>query len=106
VYTEKGGHGLNAPGGTFATNETVRVYIEVWNELNHTVPYQLVGFEVLIVGAGHYTTYTNTTNASGIATITNPIIPNAAARYTDIATASYEGIILTDVVTITLQLSG
>jgi hypothetical protein len=106
VYTEKGGHGPNAPGGTFATNETVQVYIEVWNELNHTVPYQLVSFEALIVGAGHYTTYVNATNAAGIATITNPINPNAAAKYEDIATTNYEGITIADVITITVQLSG
>ncbi|MGD0978221.1 MAG: hypothetical protein ABR962_03670 [Candidatus Bathyarchaeia archaeon] len=105
VYTEKGGHGQNAPGGTFTTNETVEVYIEVWNELNHTVPYQLVSFEVLVVGTGHYTTVVNATNASGIATITNPIIPNATAKYEDIATTNYEGTTLTDVITFTVQLS-
>lgn len=106
VYTEKGGHGPNTPGGTFATNETVQVYIEVRNELNNTVPYQLVSFEALIVGAGHYYTYVRTTNSSGIATITNPINPTTAAKYADIATANYEGITLADGITITVQLSG
>jgi hypothetical protein len=104
VYTNKGGRGQNTPGGTFNTNETVQVYIEVHDELNHTVPYQPVSFEVLIVGGGHYTTYVSTTNSSGIATITNPINPNVAAKYEDIATVSYESITLTDVVTITVQL--
>ena len=104
VYTDRGGP--NAPGGTFWTNETVQVYIEVRDELNQTVPDWPVSFEVLIMGTGHYTTYDNSTNASGIATITNPIIPNTAAEYEDIATTSYEGITLTDAITITVKLSG
>lgn len=104
VYTEKGGP--NASGGTFWTNETVQVYIEVRDELNQTVPNWPVSFEVLIMGTGHYTTYVNSTSASGIATITNPIIPNAAAEYEDVATTSYGGIKLTDAITITVKLSG
>lgn len=105
VYTDRGGLGQNASGGTFVTSETVQVYIEVWNELNQTVPGQLIAFEGLIVGEGHYTTHAATTNASGIATIVNPINPNIAAQYVDVATTSYEGITLTDAITITVQLS-
>jgi hypothetical protein len=106
AYTDKGGRGQNTGGGTFTTNETVHVYVEVWNELNQTVPGELVSLEVLILGGGHYVNSVNVTNASGIATITNPINPSVAATYEDVATASYEGMILTDVVTITVQLSG
>ena len=106
VFTDRGGHGPNAPSGTFFTNETVQVYIEVWDELNHTVPYQLVAFEVVISGTGHYVVYDSTTNASGIAIITNPIIPNTAATYDDMATTSYEGITLMDATTITVKLGG
>jgi hypothetical protein len=106
VFTDKGGKGPNARGGTFLTNETVNVYIEVRNELNQTVPGQLVGFQVLIWGGGSFTTYVRTTNASGIASITNPIMPDTAAMYEDIATANFEGIVIVDVTTITVRLSG
>ena len=104
VYTNKGGRGPNTPGGTFNTNETVQLYAEVHDELNHTVPNWPVSFEILIIGGGHYANSVNTTDASGIVTITNPINPSVAAKYEDVATASYEGIILTDVVTINVQL--
>jgi len=109
VYTDKGGQGPNAEGGTFETNETVLVYIEVRDELNQTVPNQQVAMEVRIKGAlGVYTsltTYVSATNASGIATIKNPINPTLTAEYQDIATTNYEGTTLTDTMTITVQLS-
>ncbi len=73
AYTDKGGRGPNVRGGTFLSNETVNVYIEVRNELNQTVPYRPVGFQVIIWGGGDFATYVRTTNASGIATIENPI---------------------------------
>jgi hypothetical protein len=110
VYTEKGGQGPNAPGGTFTTNETVLVYIEVRDELNHTVPNQPISLEALIKanGAPDYVPLTireNQTNALGIATIRNPINPSVTAQYEDIATSNYEGTTLTDLTTITVQLS-
>lgn len=104
MYTNKGGGGQNTSGGIFYTNETVQVYIEVRNELNQTVPYQPVSFEVRYFGGDHYATYVRTTNASGIATVTNPINPNVAAKYVDIATADYEDSFLTDGITISVQL--
>ena len=104
MYTDKGGGGQNTSGGTFYTNETVKVYIEVCDELNHTVPYIPVAFEAVIFGGGLYRTDVNTTDASGIATITNPIIPNVAAKYVDTATASYGGSIVTDNIIISVQL--
>jgi hypothetical protein len=106
AYTDKGGRGPNAQGGTFLSNETVTVYIEVRNELNQTVPYWPVGFQALIWGGGSLSNYVNTTDASGTATIKNPILPDTAAEYIEIATASYEDITLTDVVRITVKLSG
>ena len=84
----------------------LQVYIEVRNELNQTVPFLPVGFEVVIMGAGHCATYEPMTNASGIATIINPINPNVAAKYIDIATASYGGTTLIDSTMITVQLGG
>lgn len=105
VYTEKGGNGPNAYGGTFTTNETVQVYIQVRDELNQTVPNQPVGFEALINGTP-YVVYSNSTDASGIATIHNTVNPHVAAEYEDIATTSYEDMILTDSMIITVQLSG
>jgi hypothetical protein len=111
LYTEKGGRGPNAPGGTFTTNETVLVYVEVRNELNQTVPNWQIGFEALIStnGGANYTTYTfysQVTNASGIATIHGTINPTIAAEYEDIATTSYEDMRLADSMTIIVQLSG
>ena len=114
MYTEKGGVGPNTPGGTFTTDETVLVYVEVRDELNQTVANQLVGFEALIStnGGGNYTPYTTisqVTNASGIATFgatQKTINPNIAAEYEDIATTNYEDMILSDSMTITVQLSG
>ena len=107
VYTQKGGNGPNAPGGTFATNETVQIYIEVRNELNQTVPDQQISFEALVNGTP-YTFSSPSTNASGIATVAMRYPPNAnpAVEYEDIATTSYEGTILTDSMIITVQLSG
>ena len=105
MYTEKGGYGPNAYGGTFTTNETVQVYIEVRDGLNQTVSSQPVSFEALVNGTP-YVVYSESTNASGIATLNNTVNPHIAAEYEDIATTSYEDMILTDSMTITVQLSG
>ncbi|MGA2307950.1 MAG: hypothetical protein ABSG57_00190 [Candidatus Bathyarchaeia archaeon] len=111
MYTNKGGHGPNTTGGTFTTNETVRVYIETRNELNKTASSQLIGFQESVWGGGSNFNpiATPITNASGIATLGfNPTIPDTAAKYMCIATwttvFNFEDINVTDAMTFTVQL--
>jgi hypothetical protein len=106
AYTDKGGQGENVPGGNFTTNETIHVYVEVWDDLNRTISGQLISLEVLKYGGGHFRFYVNTTNASGIATITNPIDPTGTWTYEDVATWNDGRLILTDVVTIVVEFAG
>jgi hypothetical protein len=115
IYTEEGGRGPNVPGGNFTTEETVLVYAEIRDEVNHTVPGQLVGFESLKYEAvdSFPTISSNTTDASGIATfsVRYPNNLNATTEYEDIATAGYSSpitkyTILTDSMIIIVQPSG
>lgn len=106
VYTQKGGYGPNTPGGTFTLNETVILYVEIRDELNHTVRGGPVGLEVKGVDGGSLAKsldnlYTPSTNASGIATVKNPIppIPGYAGTYVVYVTAQYNGVLLADTVT-------
>jgi hypothetical protein len=105
AYTDKGGHGTNTPGGSFTTSEIVNVYVEIRDELNHTVPQWPVGLDVVIWGKGNYRTAVNSTYPVR-ATFTNIIDPAISGTYIDIATASYEDNTLTDVITITVTFSG
>jgi len=106
VYTQKGGYGPNTPGGTFTLNETVILYVEIRNELNHTLQGWPVALEVKGVDGGNLTTsldnlYTPSTNASGIATVINPIPPDPGyiGTYVVYATFRYNDVLLADTLT-------
>jgi hypothetical protein len=72
VYTQQGGYGPNSPGGTFLVNDTVYIYAEVRDELNNTVPYVYVSFEVR--DPANQSAYrTQQTDLSGIANITHRV---------------------------------
>ena len=105
VYTQKGGYGPNTPGGTFAFDETVLLYAEIRDELNHTVPDQLVGFEVKQYDGSLHNLNVQQTNASGIAywTYRVPPDPAYAGTYEVYVSASYNGILLLDSLTFTQQ---
>jgi len=106
VYTQKSGYGPNTPDGTFALNETIFLYVEIRDQLNHTVPYQLVAFEVKdYAGGGFDHLNVQTTNASGIAYVMHPIPPGEAyaGTYEVFVSAKYNGIILLDTLTFTQE---
>jgi hypothetical protein len=110
VYSQKGGYGPNMPGGTFALNDTVSLYAEVRDALNHTAPNQLVGFEVKKYGVsiGNVTVdyvRTQTTNDSGIAYLAHSIFPDPAytGTYEVYVSTEYDGIVLLDTLTFTVQ---
>lgn len=103
VYTQKGGEGPNIPGGTFALNETVLLYVEVRDQLNHTIPYELVAFEVKQRDVSIDIARSGTTNASGIAYITyDPAYAGIYEVYVS-AVAPDNGAILLDTLTFTAQ---
>jgi len=104
VYTQEGGRGQNAPGGTFMLNETVSLYAEVRDSLNQTVPDIQVAFESQVINgtsATIYSTAVTATNASGIATwITRlPPVSEYAGTWVVYATAQYNDVALIDTVT-------
>jgi hypothetical protein len=110
VYTQKGGYGPNGQGGNFVLNETVSLYAEVRNALNHTVRGILVGFEVRKYGvsSGNVSVdyvRTQTANDSGIAYLAHSIFPDPAyaGTYVVYVSAEYEGILLLDTLTFTVQ---
>jgi hypothetical protein len=105
VYTQKGGYGPNMADGTFALNETISLYAEIRDQVNHTVPNQLVAFEVRQYEGSFDHLNIQTTNASGIASITHPIPPGPAyaGTYEAYVSAKYNGIILIDTLTFTQQ---
>ena len=112
LYTQEGGQGPNAPGGTFAAGKLIPLYVEVRDELNQTLGSQMISLQVLTVGAsiGNYTWQTATTNASGIATIQLSYANNSngAIEYENVVTWEYttstgEYMVLSDSMTITVQ---
>jgi hypothetical protein len=103
VYTAKGGYGPNAPGGAFAINETIYVYAEVRDELNHTVSGWPVSFQSVQNGASWQRLSENLTDSSGIARIANPIEYGTAATYLVYATTSYADETLVDTLALTVQ---
>ena len=101
VFTQKGGVGPNAPGGYFVLNESVVLSAEVRDELNQTVPDQVIGF---------YIRYPNQTGVSypsaeneffGNSEPNDPIPPDAAfvGTFEVYARAAYQDIVLLDAVT-------
>lgn len=86
VYTQKGGYGLSQPSLSFAPYETVHIYAQVRDELNKTVPYQWISFEI---GAGANSQYKSAeTNESGTAEI-NFTMPESTFD-TYVAYAAYQ----------------
>lgn len=107
VYTQKGGRGQNMPGGTFVLNETVSLYAEVRDSLNQTVPNQQVAFELKVLNATSakiYSTASQATNASGIATVITRIPPVSeyAGAWAVYATTQYNDVPLIDTLTFTV----
>lgn len=101
VFTQKGGVGPNAQGGNFALNETVVLYAEVRDELNQTVPNQVVGFYIKQPNGTDFAFLTQTTNSSGIVNVTIRVPPDPAylGTFEVYARAQYYGIVLLDTLT-------
>jgi hypothetical protein len=101
VFTQKGGAGPNAAGGNFALNETIVLYAEVQDELNQTVPNQVVGFYIKQPNGTDFAFLTQTTNSSGIVNVTFRVPPDPAyvGTFEVYARAQYYGIVLLDTLT-------
>jgi len=100
VFTQKGGYGPNVSGGTFAPNETVVLTVEIRDELNRTLPYMLVSFQVK--DPANVSAYrTQWTNASGAASITYRIPENSndGETFEVYVAAQYNGTVLLDTLT-------
>jgi hypothetical protein len=103
IFTQKGGVGQNTPGGDFALNETVVLYAEVRDELNQTVPNQVVGFLIRAPNGTDFAYLAQTTNSSGIANVTIRVPPDAAyvGTFEVYARAQHYEIVLLDTLTFT-----
>ncbi|MGA3192118.1 MAG: hypothetical protein ABSD73_06350 [Candidatus Bathyarchaeia archaeon] len=101
VFTQKGGVGPNASGGSFALNETVVLYAEVRDELNQTVSYQVVGFYLKEPNGTDFAFLTQTTNSSGMVNVTIrvPPDPTYVGTFEVYARTQYYGIVLLDTLT-------
>ena len=102
VFTQKGGAGPNTNGGYFTLNESVFLYAEVWDEFNQTVPNQLVAFAIIDPNGTRLDYRVQMTNASGIASITTRIPPDAAyiGTFEVYATTGFEAqMVLSDTLT-------
>jgi hypothetical protein len=101
VFTQKAGIGQNTPGGHFTLNDTVVLYAEVRDELNQTVPNQLIGFAIKDPNGTSLAYLVETTNSSGIANITIGIPPDAAyvGTFEVYARTRYYEIVLLDTLT-------
>jgi hypothetical protein len=105
VYTQKGGWGQNMQGGTYKLNETVVVYAEIRDPLNHTIPNALISFafKFFNVTTVPWTEvlFTQETNASGIAkeTIRIPALTEYAGTWAVYVTAPYNDTVLINTLT-------
>jgi len=101
VFTQKGGVGPNCSGGSFALNETVVLYAEVRDELNQTVPNQPVGFYIKEPNGTDFAYLAQTTNSSGIVSVTIRVPPDPAyiGTFEVYARTQYYGIVLLDTLT-------
>lgn len=101
VFTQKGGVGPNTSGGNFALNETVVLYAEVRDELNQTVPNQVVGFYIKQPNGTDFAYLAQATNSSGIVNVTIRVPPDPAyvGTFEVYARAQYYGIVLLDTLT-------
>jgi uncharacterized protein YfaS (alpha-2-macroglobulin family) len=110
VFTQKGGVGPNMPGGNFVLNETVVLYAQVRDELNHTLPNQGVAFEISVLnvtapdGTTIFAILTNATDSSGIASVIMRVPPDPAyiGTFEVYASTSYKGTVLLDTLTFTV----
>jgi hypothetical protein len=107
VYTQKGGGGQNMPGGIFAPNETVVIYAEIRDSLNHSVPNELVAFEVKQYNGTLHYAREQTTDDTGIVNISQSISPDPSyfGIYEVYVSAVYDGNVLLDTLTFIAQQS-
>jgi hypothetical protein len=103
VFTQKGGVGPNMLGGNFALNETVVLYAEVRDELNHTVPNQVVGFFLKDPNGTDFAYLAQPTSSSGIASVTIRVPPDPAylGTFEVYARTQYHETVLLDTLTFT-----
>jgi hypothetical protein len=105
VYTQKGGWGQNMPGGTYKLNESVVLYAEIRDALNHTVPNNLVAFEFQFSNKTsvpwNEVLFVQETNASGIANeiIRIPPVPEYAGTWAVYVSTRYNDTLLIDTLT-------
>jgi hypothetical protein len=101
LFTQKGGVGPGVPGGSFVLNETVILYAEVRDELNQTVLNPSIAFSVIAPDGKPFLIVAPAANASGIASypFRIPYDPEFVGTYQAYATASYEGLVLSDSLT-------
>lgn len=101
VFTQKDGYGPNTPGGTFELNESVILYAQVRDELNQTVPNQLVAFQAKDPNRTDIAIRTQMTNLSGVANITVRIPPDSAyaGTYEVYVRVQYNELVLLDTLT-------
>jgi hypothetical protein len=101
VFTQKGGVGPNTFGGNFVLNGTVVLYAEVRDEFNQTVPNQPVGFYIKQPNGTDFAYLAQTTNSSGIVSVTIRVPPDPAyiGTFEVYASAQYYGIVLLDTLT-------
>jgi hypothetical protein len=102
VYTQKGGYGPNQPSEPFAPYESVHIYAQVRDELNKSVPYAFIGFELRI--GGNSQPRSAQTNGSGIAEINFTMSDSPFENYAVYATCEYNGALLLD--TMTFKIAG
>ena len=105
VYTQNEGQGPNRFGGIFADNETVYIYAEFRDRYNHTLPNQLVGFEVKEYKGNMHYAREQSTDSSGIAYITQLVHPDPANTgiYEAFVSMEYDGAVLLDTMTFMIQ---
>ena len=105
VYTQKEGQGPNRFGGIFADNETVYLYAEFRDRMNHTSSNRLVGFEVKKYNGSIHYAREQSTDASGIAYITQLLYPDPANAgiYEVFVSIEYDGTVLLDTLTFMIQ---
>lgn len=107
VFTQKGGDGQNIPGGIFAPNETVVIYAQIRDSLNHSVSNELVAFEVKQYNGTLHYAREQATDDTGIANISQSISsdPSYFGIYEVYVSAVYDGNVLLDTMTFIAQQS-
>ncbi len=106
VFTQEGGVGLGQPGGTFSLNDTVVLSAFIKDQNNQTVLSMPVTFNV--TSPDGTTFLTDTVQTIGITGQASrmfiiPSDPSYVGTWTAEATATYNGVILSDTVTFDVQ---